>query len=102
MLKRNSLPSHSRLSRGAIPSTADASVGIRSIEMCRFFNGIAASGTLRSGQPRVDRSVPIWNNLRHDSPLAGSFSWLLLGAGKPPSGRFSHFWGTAILPSPRQ
>jgi uncharacterized LabA/DUF88 family protein len=28
----------------------------------------------------------------HDSPLAGSFSWLLLGAEKPPSGRFFHLW----------
>lgn len=36
----------------------------------------------------------------YDSPLAGSLSWLLPGARKPPFGRFSHFRGPIFSRSP--
>ena len=40
---------------------------------------------------KFDTSTDYPYSALYDSPLAGSFDWLLPGAGKPPSGRFSHF-----------
>ena len=41
---------------------------------------------------KFDTTAHRKDHLHYNSPLAGSFSWLLLGAGKPPYWRLSHFW----------
>ena len=65
-----------------------------------IINGLLDSRRLKAALGLVDTAALCVQHFRHDSPLAVSFSWLLLGAGKPPSWRFSHFWGAAITPGP--
>jgi len=65
-----------------------------------IFSGLAGHSFMQGCQLKVDNLLLISHHIKHDSPLAGSLGWLLLGAGKPPYGRFSHFWGTEFYRSP--
>tara|TARA_Y100000588_G_scaffold134939_1_gene148384 strand:+ start:3029 stop:3232 length:204 start_codon:yes stop_codon:yes gene_type:complete len=61
-----------------------------------FFNMLAFLAALSGCPFPLDKDRIIAQYPSYDSPLAGSLSWLLPGAGKPPSGRFSHFWGSTF------
>jgi len=71
-------------------ATTASGADIRGIKT-RQTNDLHRHRRLIPSRAKFDNTPLVAYSSNHDSPLAGSFDWLLLGAGKPPSGRFSHF-----------